>query len=202
MYKRLVTAVAAILAAATLTTAVVLPAFAQAPATPQDAPTVVTPPRHLSLHRHFSPDASASGSRLVWIAHQEQRKIGGPSIVGRMSCESGLGTNMIGTGHAGVLQWDSTFYSMYAAAKRIYGRGVNVIEKRTVKKPVTAHYADGTTQRTGTVRQHQTIHLHGMLPKQTTPWNAWAAVRTGQAAAAGKIPSTYWACVASNGSHY
>lgn len=156
------------------------------------------PPKKVTIRKHFRPDATAAGGRLVWIARQEQKRWGGPSIVGRMSCESSLSSRSTNGTYDGALAFGPIFASMYAKVPR----DVRAVIKRKVKRPILASSGGEKPKRVGTVRQHQRIILRGRLPRRASPFHAWAAVRTGQMAAAGRIPSTYWVCVASNGSHY
>lgn len=144
------------------------------------------PPKKITIRRHFKPDATAAGSRLAWIAHEEQKRWGGPSLVGRMSCESGMNSRATNGTYDGALQFGPIWGSMWSGTPR----GVTVRRHRTVKRKVL----DAAGARVGTVRQHQTVIEHGRLPRNPSAFHAWAAVRVGQRAVSGHGPTTGWSC--------
>lgn len=144
--------------------------------------------------RNWRPYPRPTPRQVVAIARAEQRKWGGPNIVGLLHCESTLNWAATNGQYQGLAQFGPIWHSMWPGTPR----KVRFVEKRQKVKPVLKHtqWSDGrwTQKRVGKVRQRQTVIRIGRLPRNATPFHGYAAIRVTQRAFAGVGPTTSWAC--------
>lgn len=192
----------AALAAFFVSPLIVTPAIAEAPTpvtTVQPVATVIShqinkPPRLRIQHVRFQPPAHPGFAKVQWIMRFEQKKWGGPTLANRISCESGSSWNALNGRYKGVLQFGPVWWSMWPGTPRKIRYAT---ERR--KRLRTIHlfkFTDGHTKRVVARRFtgiRRTIHT-GMLPKNADQYHAWAAIRVGQRAVAGRGPTTSWEC--------
>jgi hypothetical protein len=176
-------------------------ASGQEPAAPESSPTVVSetierPPKRVENVVKFTPEPHPSWPTEVRkIARLERERWGGPSIVGRIWCESdGKWWVVNGGGYAGLLQIGGIWGYLWSGAPR----GVRIVKKRQVRKPIIefTEWSNGVTTREqiGSVKQKRVRIRKGKLPAGASPLHGWAAIRVGQRAVSGDGPSTGWSC--------
>jgi hypothetical protein len=156
---------------------------------------VIEPKRKIRRKREFTPDAAPSPDRVIEIAALEQARWGGPSIVGRMQCESGLDHDVVNSGgYAGLLQFGPIWGSMYAVTPRDVK--LRHTSSRTAPIRRITWWSDGRRQRTVIRRITQQVVTvkRGMLPADAGPTHGWSAIRVGQRAVSGDGPTTGWSC--------
>lgn len=152
------------------------------------------PRKHVHRRKHFTPDCCPSPSEVGRIADLEQRRWGGPSIRGRIYCEST--NNYLATNgqYRGLLQIGSWWSYAYAQTPR----EVVLRDEHKRKRPVyrVKVYDTGRKERHRIRRMTQIVHVKkvGRLPSGASPYHGWAAIRVGQRAVSGDGPNTYWEC--------
>jgi hypothetical protein len=156
------------------------------------------PPKRVENRSRFRPDGSPETvAEAKRISRYERQRWGGPSINGRIGCESGWRhwiVNSIGAG--GYLQFlKGTWNAMWPGTPR----NVRLVSKRTVKKPIYKFttYSDGSTirEKIGKIRQKRVRIREGRLPAGASRLHGWAAIRVGQRAVpGGPGPTTSWVC--------
>ena len=165
-----------------------------APQRPHVVRTRVKRPRPIRKVKRFVPWATPSPSQVSKIIVWEQRRWGGPSLAARVWCESKNRWNAVNGPYRGVLQFGPVWESMWPGTPR----GVRVVKRSRVRRPKVriTRYSDGTRKikRLGKVWVRKTVILKGRLPKNPSPFHAWAAIRVGQRAVSGHGPSTGWSC--------
>lgn len=156
---------------------------------------ITRPPKRVSdTIKGWNPWSEPTPSQVIAIAASEQKRWGGPSIVGLLSCESGLSWSATNGQYSGLAQYGSIWGSMWPGTPR----GVRFVENRTKVRSIERHtlWSDGrwTHKRIGKVKQRQKITRVGRLPRNATPFHGYAAIRVTQRAFAGVGPTTSWAC--------
>lgn len=156
---------------------------------------ITRPPKRISSTvKGWKPYAHPTSQQVVAIAASEQRLWGGPSIVGLLSCESGLSWSATNGQYQGLAQYGSIWSSMWPGTPR----KVRFTDSRTKVRPIQRHtlWSDGhwTHKRIGKVRQKQKVTRIGRLPRNATPFHGYAAIRVTQRAFAGVGPTTSWSC--------
>lgn len=167
---------------------------AQEPSTYKVGFYVHKPPDRIT-HRVPVPNmAHPSPARVTKFANIEQQRWGGPSILGRLSCESGLNWAATNGQYGGLAQIGPWWWYAYPQTPRRV-RWNTVKHKR---KPVArfTFFSDGTRKREVIARKHVRVKIahRDRLPGDATPYHGLAAIRVTQRAASGDGPTTYWAC--------
>jgi len=151
-------------------------------------------PKPIRKVRRFKPWATPSPEKVKQIIIWEQQRWGGPSLMGRVWCESKYLWHASNGQYRGVLQFGPIWSSMWPGTPR----DVKIVKKTTVKrhKIRITRYSDGTRKRKKLrkVKVPKTVILKGKLPKNPSPFHAWAAIRVGQRAVSGHGPTTSWEC--------
>ena len=162
----------------------------------------VAPPRRKVVRKRFSPWAKPSPRRVRQIIHWEAKRWGiSSSRLGRrVACESGFRWYANGGSYYGLLQFaPSTFYRGMSSIK---SRGVKIkrVRKRTVREVRVSHYSDGTVVRKkGRKRVQRVTYVYkGRFPRRPAVTHAWAQLRIGAQAIAGRsaVSSGEWGCSA------
>ena len=163
---------------------------------------VKTPPKFRIIRIHnWTPWAHPSIAQVKQIATLAQKRWGGPSLHARINCESGFRWYADNGTYEGVLQFGPIWNSMYPGTPR----KVKFVKIKTVrlKEIQTTKYSDGKIKRKiiRRFRGKRKVIKTGKLPKpQNLKYenggakHAWAAIRVGQRAVAGKGPTTGWGC--------
>jgi hypothetical protein len=153
------------------------------------------PHKHLTIKRHFHPTAKPSPRQVKKIARVERQRWGGPSILGRIWCESGYRWSARNGPYRGLLQIGPWWSYVYPARTP---RKVKIVRHNRRRVPVhrVTVWDSGrrTRERIGVVRQRVTSIRRGKLPKGASPYHGWAAIRVGQRAVSGDGPSAAWEC--------
>ncbi len=159
--------------------------------------TYITPPDHKRVERHFTPPDNPSYSEIIAFAHSEQKRWGGPSIIGRIACESSFNPKVVNSGgYAGLLQVGSIWGYLWGGTPR----DVKLVTHKTVRLPVQKVTADPVTggivyEDVDTKRVDVKLVRTGKLPKNAGPTHGFAAIRVGQRAVSPRgYPTTGWAC--------
>ena len=128
------------------------------------------------------------------IANREQAIWGGPSIIGRMQCESGLNYAATNGTYDGLLQFGPIWWSMYPGTPRDVTLKASSERTRPIRR--ITWWSDGRKQRTVIRRISQDVITvkKGTLPADAGPFHGYAAIRVGQRAVSGDGPTTGWAC--------
>ena len=162
----------------------------------------VAPPRRKVVRKRFSPWAKPSPRRVRQIIRWEARRWGiSPSrLARRVACESGFRWYANGGSYYGLLQFaPSTFYR---GMRSIKSRGVKIkrVRKRYVREVRVSHYSDGTVVRKkGRKRAQRVTYVYkGRFPRNPAVTHAWAQLRIGAQAIAGRsaVSSGEWGCPA------
>lgn len=162
----------------------------------------VVPPRRRVVRKRFSPWAKPSPRRVRQIIRWESRRWGiSPSrLARRVACESGFRWYAGNGPYQGLLQFaTSTFYRGMTSIK---SRGVKIkrVRKRTVREVRVSHYSDGTVVRKrGRKRAQRVTYVYkGRFPRRPAVTHAWAQLRIGAQAIAGRsaVSSGEWGCSA------
>lgn len=142
----------------------------------------------------FTPNATPSPKQVIRIAKLEQERWGGPSIVGRMWCESSLiYNNGNGTYHGllGIGPWWS--YVWPKTPKRVV-----VKTERVKRKPIIryAKWSGGNIIKKIIRKRKVTIKVKriGRLPRNASVFHGWGQIRVGQRAVSGDGPNASWEC--------
>jgi hypothetical protein len=156
---------------------------------------ITRPPKRVTERvKDWSPWSEPSPAQVIAIAASEQKRWGGPSIVGLLTCESTLNWAATNGQYQGLAQFGPIWHSMWPGTPR----GVKFVESRVKVKPVMRHTLWSndrwTHRRIGKVKQRQKIIRSGRLPRNATPFHGYAAIRVTQRAFAGVGPTTSWAC--------
>ena len=156
---------------------------------------ITRPPKRVTERvKDWTPWSEPTPAQVIAIAAAEQKRWGGPSIVGLLSCESGLSWSATNGQYQGLAQFGPIWHSMWPGTPR----GVKFVESRVKVKPVMRHTLWSndrwTHKRIGKVKQRQKIIRSGRLPRNATPFHGYAAIRVTQRAFAGVGPTTSWAC--------
>ena len=156
---------------------------------------ITRPPKRVTERiKDWEPWSEPTPAQVIAIAASEQSRWGGPSIVGLLSCESGLSWSATNGQYAGLAQYGPIWSSMWPGTPR----GVKFVESRTQVRPIERHtlWSNGrwTHRKIGKVKQKQKIVRIGRLPRNATPFHGYAAIRVTQRAFAGVGPTTSWAC--------
>lgn len=139
-------------------------------------------------------------ARVRRIAELEQEVWGGPSIVGRIDCETGgkftWSSYNSSSGASGVLQFlAGTWAAMWPGTPQDVRW---VLHERRRRAPIVLWqlWADGskTHEVVGHRRQRVRVILRATLPENPGPDHVTAAIRVGQRAVSGDGPSTSWEC--------
>ena len=151
-------------------------------------------PKPIRKVKRFEPWASPSPAKVKKIIELELKRWGGPSIMRRVGCESTYRWNATNGRYRGLLQFGPIWRAMWAGTPR----GVKIVRKTKVKRAKfrIRIYSDGTRtrKRIGKVKVRKRVILKGKLPRNPSPYHAWAAIRVGQRAVSGHGMSTYWEC--------
>ena len=155
---------------------------------------VVRPKKHINRTRHFTPTCCPSSSEVGRIADLEQARWGGPSIRGRIYCESRNNYGATNGSYRGLLQIGSWWNYAWPRTPRDVTVKDEFWHKVWVKR--VRRFNTGALQRfkTRKVRQHVHLKKEGKLPDGASPYHGWAAIRVGQRAVSGDGPSTAWSC--------
>ena len=162
----------------------------------------VAPPRRKVVRKRFSPWAKPSPRRVRQIIRWEARRWGiSPSrLARRVGCESGFRWYAGNGAYQGLLQFASGTF--YRGMRTIKSRGVKIkrVRKRTVREVRVSRYSDGSVVRKkGRKRtQHVTYVFKGRFPRNPSVTHAWAQLRIGAQAIAGRsaVSSGEWGCPA------
>ena len=153
------------------------------------------PPDTVRWHVDFEPESQPTPGEVHEIAALEQARFGGPSIIGRIACETGglFNWNATNGQYRGLLQIGPVWSYLWAGAPRDVAVKDSRVDRRWVWK-VTL-FADGHKRR---VRDHrkrvEVVRIReGKLPASADPYHGWAAIRVGQLAVAGGR-TTSWSC--------
>jgi hypothetical protein len=154
----------------------------------------VRPDKSIRVHRYFRPWAHPSPEQVQEIINSEQRLWGGPSISGRVACESNYDWSATNGQYQGLLQIGPWWSDAYAVTPR----RVRLVSHKTSREPVyrVRRFSDGSRERERirTAPVTKTIIRTGTLPADAAPYHGWAAIRVGQRAVSGAGPSTAWSC--------
>ena len=162
----------------------------------------VAPPRRKVVRKRFTPWAKPSPRRVRQIIRWEARRwgISASRLARRVGCESGFRWYANGGSYHGLLQFSpSTFYR---GMRSIKSRGVKIkrVRKRTVREVRVSHYSDGTVvRRKGRKRAQRVTYVYkGRFPRRPAVTHAWAQLRIGAQAIAGRsaVSSGEWGCPA------
>jgi hypothetical protein len=117
-----------------------------------------------------------------------------------VGCESGFRWSAGNGSYQGLLQFASgTFYRGMSSIK---SRGVKIkrVRKRTVREVRVSHYSDGTkVRKKGAKRTQRVTYVYkGRFPRRPSVTHAWAQLRIGAQAIAGRsaVSSGEWGCPA------
>lgn len=153
------------------------------------------PPDTVLRKSRFDPEAHPSPAEVHRIAELERARWGGPSIIGRIDCETGGTFNWAATNgqYRGLLQIGPVWGYLYEGAPR----KVRTRERGHVRRAVRriTLYSDGHRER-DLLRMKRVDLIHtrvGRLPSGADPYHGWAAIRVGQLAVAGGR-TTSWDC--------
>jgi hypothetical protein len=153
----------------------------------------VKPKKKIKTKRKFKPTATPSVSEVKWIAAHEQKRWGGPSVLGRIYCESRYQWNATNGQYRGLLQIGSIWGYLWDGTPRT----ITIKKVKRVRKPVWRYraWSDGSQGRIRLryKRVKKITIKKGKLPKSADPYHGWAAIRVGQRALAG-YKTTGWAC--------
>ena len=162
----------------------------------------VTPPRRKVVHKRFDPWAKPSPRRVRQIIRWEAKRwgISASSLARRVGCESGFRWYAGNGAYQGLLQFATgTFYRGMSSIK---SRGVKIkrVSKRKVREVRVTRYSDGTTVRKkGAKRAQRVTYVYkGRFPRRPSVTHAWAQLRIGAQAIAGRsaVSSGEWGCPA------
>ena len=153
------------------------------------------PPKRVKRKARFTPTARPSTSEVYEIAAHEQSRWGGPTLINRIRCESSFNWAATNGQYRGLLQFGPIWDVMWPGTPRM----VVVKDTKTVKKKIVryrkwSHMESWVRKPMWTVNQKVFIVKVGKLPKYSSPYHGWAAIRVGQRAVSGDGPTTGWAC--------
>lgn len=152
------------------------------------------PPNTIHKTKKFVPEDKPTPSEVIDIANSEQKLWGGPSIIGRMQCESGLRWNAVNGPYRGLLQigpwWD---YAYPQTPKKVVYK-THKTDKQKVY--LVTEYSNNT--QTKVVDHYAKVKIKikhvGHLPDNASPYNGTASIVVGQRAVSGDGPTTAWSC--------
>jgi hypothetical protein len=154
---------------------------------------LLVPPKRITRTVHFRPARRACCAALARIAQMERRAQGGPSILGRLACESTMGLDNHNGQYKGPSQIGPDFWR---SAWPRTPRGVRYVTERLRRVPVLELGGTIGPHVVGTRSQRVRVIHRGRLPAGAGPLHAWANVRVAQRAAAGYAPQegASWSC--------
>jgi len=178
-----------------------------APAQPQLDKTIVRtdrvfPKRVLVVRSTFQPWSQPSPSQVHRIIDVEAARasISASGLRSRVGCESTFNWAATNGQYVGILQFaPSTFARGWSS---VSSRRVRYVLRRERAKRVRLidYYSDGSLRgRWGWKRRQKVVHVYsGLLPRHPPVMHAWAQIRIGAEAIAGRsaVSSSEWACAA------
>lgn len=162
----------------------------------------VTPPRRKVVRKRFTPWAKPSPRRVRQIIRWEARRwrISSARLARRVACESGFRWYAGNGPYQGLLQFASSTF--YRGMRSIRSRGVKIkrVRRRTVREVRITRYSDGSVVRKrGRKRAQRVTYVYkGRFPRNPAVSHAWAQLRIGAQAIAGRsaVSSGEWGCPA------
>jgi len=162
----------------------------------------VVPARRKVVRKRFSPWAKPSPRRVRQIIRWEARRwgISASSLARRVGCESGFRWSAGNGQYQGLLQFAPSTFSR--GMRTITSRGVKIkrVRKRAVREVRVSRYSDGTVVRKkGRKRAQRVTYVYkGRFPRNPAVTHAWAQLRIGAQAIAGRsaVSSGEWGCPA------
>ena len=160
----------------------------------------VVPTKRKVVRKRFSPWAKPSPRRVRQIIRWEAKRWGiSPSrLARRVGCESGFRWYAGNGQYRGLLQFAPSTFAR--GMRSIKSRGVKIkrVRKRTVREVHVSRFSDGSVVRKkGRKRPQRVTYVYkGQFPRNPSVTHAWAQLRIGAQAIAGRsaVSSGEWSC--------